>query len=254
MSHYIAFLKKELLENIRTYKMFIMFAVFLMFGIISPLGAKLIPQLIKSLMPNGTSIAIPVPTALDSWEQFFKNITQMGLIVTTLIFNGILGAEVSKGTLINILTKGLSRKAVILSKYTCMVLIWTVSISFSFLVTYGYTAYLFPSDKIDGLLFSVFCLWLFGVLLLALLIFSSTLINTSYGRLFLIGIITILGIIANLIPNVYKYNPLSLSTKNVDLLKQSIDKISLYSAISVSLVITALLIVLSILIFRKKQL
>jgi ABC-2 type transport system permease protein len=43
MTHYIAFLKKEIVESIRTYKLFIMLVVFLMFGIMNPLVAKLNP-------------------------------------------------------------------------------------------------------------------------------------------------------------------------------------------------------------------
>jgi len=254
MTHYIAFLKKELIEGMRTYKILIMFAIFLMFGIISPLGAKLIPQLIESLMPEGAVVIMPIATALDSWQQFFKNITQMGFIIILIIFNGILGAEIMAGTLIIVLTKGLSRKAVILSKYTYMVLIWTSSLLLSFLVTWIYTTHLFLSGEIHNLLFAVFCLWLFGVLLLALLIFSSTLINASYGRLLLIGAIAVLGLIANVIPNADKYNPLSLSSKNMDLLTQTIEKTSMYSVIGVSLASTIILIVCSILIFRKKHL
>jgi ABC-2 type transport system permease protein len=253
MTHYIAFLKKEIVESIRTYKLFIMLVVFLMFGIMNPLVAKLTPYIIETLIPDGVSIVIPEPSALDSWTQFFKNITQMGLIVMVVVFNGILVTEVSKGTLINMLTKGLSRKAVILSKYTCMALIWTTSILASFLVTWGYTVYLFPTDKVNNLFFSVFCLWLFGLALLSLLMFASTLINSNYGSLLLVGVTVVAGMLLNLIPNFHKYNPLSLSTKNMELLTNTVSPSSLYNVIGITAIITVTLIVLSILIFRKKQ-
>ena len=231
MTHYIAFLKKEIVESIRTYKLFIMLVVFLMFGIMNPLVAKLTPYIIETLIPDGVSIVIPEPSALDSWTQFFKNITQMGLIVMVVVFNGILVTEVSKGTLINMLTKGLSRKAVILSKYTCMALIWTTSILASFLVTWGYTVYLFPTDKVNNLFFSVFCLWLFGLALLSLLMFASTLINSNYGSLLLVGVTVVAGMLLNLIPNFHKYNPLSLSTKNMELLTNTVSPSSLSASV-----------------------
>ena len=205
------------------------------------------------MIPDGVSIVIPEPSTLDSWTQFFKNITQMGLIVMVVVFNGILVTEVSKGTLINMLTKGLSRKAVILSKYTCMALIWTTSILASFLVTWGYTVYLFPTDKVNNLFFSVFCLWLFGLALLSLLMFASTLINSNYGSLLLVGGTVATGMLLNLIPNFNKYNPLSLSTKNMELLTNTVSPSSLYNVIGITAIITVTLIVLSILIFRKKQ-
>lgn len=68
----------------------------------SPLAAKLLPQILAS---EGISITLPDPSAIDSWSQFFKNISQMGLIVTVILFSGVLGTELSKGTLINMLTK-----------------------------------------------------------------------------------------------------------------------------------------------------
>ena len=254
MKQYIAFLKKEIIESIHMYKLLIMLIVFLIFGVMSPIIAKLTPYFIGTLMPEGSVITLPDPSALDSWIQFFGNITQMGLMVMMIVFSSSLGSEIAKGTLINMLTKGLARKVVILSKYTCMAFIWTISIIFSFLVTLGYTVYLFPNGGIVNLLFSIFCLWLFGMLLLALLVFASTLINTSYGSLLIVGSTVVVFMVLNIIFNFNKYNPLLLSTKNVDLLTNNIAVSSLYGAIGITLVLMIVFIVLSILIFRKKQL
>lgn len=253
MTHYIAFLKKEILESIRTYKLFILLIVFVLFGVMNPLATKLTPYIIKTLIPDGNSIPIPEPTAFDSWAQFFKNITQMGLIVTILVFNGILVTELSKGTLINILTKGLSRKAVILSKFSSMILIWTLSVTASFIVTWAYTVYLFPVCGISNLFFSVFCLWLFGSFLLSLLMFSSTLANTNYGSLIIVGVTVGISMMLNIIPSFQKYNPISLSTRNMELLTNTLHPASLYDAIGVTVIIIVALISFSILVFRKKQ-
>lgn len=254
MRNYIAFFKKELLENIRTYKLLIMLIVFLIFGIMSPLFAKITPELLMSLMPEGMSITLGDPSAFDSWAQFFKNITQMGLIVMVIVFSGVLSTEISKGTLINMLTKGLSRKTVILSKYTCMVLIWTASIIISFLVTLGYTVYLFPSDDVSNLLFSVFCLWLFGVFLLALLLFSATLVKSNYECLLITGMTVVVCFIISIIPDAYKYNPVSLASKNMDLLTNTIETSSLYPALWITGLLSMIFVISAILVFRKKQL
>lgn len=254
MRNYIAFFKKELLENIRTYKLLIMLIVFLIFGIMSPLFAKITPELLMSLMPEGMSITLGDPSAFDSWAQFFKNITQMGLIVMVIVFSGVLSTEISKGTLINMLTKGLSRKTVILSKYTCMVLIWTASIIISFLVTLGYTIYLFPSDDVSNLLFSVFCLWLFGVFLLALLLFSAALVKSNYECLLITGMTVVVCFLISIIPDAYKYNPVSLASKNMDLLTNTIETSSLYPALWITGLLSMIFVISAILVFRKKQL
>jgi len=254
MKGYLAFLKKEILEYIRTYKLFIMLIIFAVFGITNPLIAKLLPKILESLITNDVIIKLPEPTAYDAWTQFFKNATQMGLIVTMILFSGVLSSEFSKGTLINFLTKGLSRTAVILSKYTSMALIWTISIVLCFGLTYGYTAYLFPENETSNLLFSVFCLWMFGLFLLATLIFSATLTKSSYGCLLITGIVVVACMIIDIIPTMHKYNPISLVTDNMGLIMNSIEVSSLYSAIPISILLSILFMLLSLVVFRKKQL
>ncbi len=253
MSNYLAFLKKELLENVRTYKLFIVLTVFIIFGIMNPLIAKITPDLLSSFMPEGMVITIPEPSAFDSWAQFFNNIGQMGFIIIVIVFSGILGTELSKGTLINMLTKGLSRTTVILAKYTSMLLIWTVSLVTSFLVTYVYTIFLFPSDDIVNLLFSVFCLWLFGAFLLGLLLFAATLVNNHYGSLLITGAVVVISMLINIVPDAYKYNPFSLVSRNMDLLTATVEVSSLYPALLITGILTLIFVALAVLVFRKKQ-
>lgn len=61
----------------------------------------------------------------------------MGLIVLVLLFSGTLTTELSKGTLINVLTKGLTRYAVILAKYTVALVLWSFALLMALGVTYG---------------------------------------------------------------------------------------------------------------------
>ncbi len=254
MRGYLVFLKKEIFEYTKTYKLLIMLVVFAIFGITNPLIAKLLPEILGSLITDSVIITLPEPTAYDAWTQFFKNATQMGLIIMVILFSGVLSSELSKGTLINLLTKGLSRTAVILSKYTCMVLVWTASIALCFGLTYGYTVYLFPKDETSNLLFSVFCLWLFGLFLLAVLIFSAALTKSNYGCLLITFVVVVACMIMNIIPVMHRYNPISLATDNMGLIMNSIEVSSLYSAILISCLLSLFFVSLSVAIFRKKQL
>ncbi|ERK31404.1 ABC transporter permease [Clostridium intestinale] len=253
MRNYSAFLKKEILEYTKTYKLLIMLMVFAFFGITNPLMAKLMPEILGSLMEDSITMTLPEATAFDAWTQFFKNATQIGLIVMVIIFSSVLSSELSKGTLINMLTKGLSRTAVILSKYTCMVLIWTISIALCFGLTYGYTVYLFPVNLTVNLLFSTFCLWLFGVFLLAVLLLAATLTKSNYGCLLITGTSVVVCMLVNVIPAAHRYNPISLATDNLGLITSSIEVSSLYCTIVISCLLSLLMVVLSVLIFRKKQ-
>lgn len=253
MRNYIAFLKKELIESVRTYKFFIIIAVFFAFGMMSPLAAKLMPKLISYAGQDGIKISMPEPAAIDSWKQFFKNISQIGLIVVSLIFSGILGNEFSKGTLINMLTKGLNRSTVILSKFTAMIIIWTTSYVLAFAMTFIYTAYLFENHQMHNLFFSIFCLWLFGMFLLAVILLGGVLIKSSYGCLFITGAVVAILMLLNVFPKLQKFNPFSLAANNAALLTSSVKVSELYYPIFISCVLIVACIIGSISIFNKKQ-
>lgn len=254
MKNYMAFLKKELVEYARTYKLLIMLMVFAVFGITNPLLAKLLPELLGSLVTDGITMTIPEATALDAWSQFFKNATQIGLIVTVIVFSGILASELTKGTLTILLTKGLSRTAVILSKFTGMLLLWTASLALCFGLTYGYTLYLFPGGETVNLLFSVFCLWLFGVFLLAVLLLSSTIAKSNYVCLLFTGGAVVLCMLIGILPEAQRYNPLSLASDNLDLITGAAEASSLYGAVWVTGLLSVLFVALAVAVFRKKQL
>jgi ABC-2 type transport system permease protein len=241
------------MENMRTYKLFIMGIVFLLFGIMNPVTAKIMPDLLKSLLPEGMSINIGEPTALDSWAQFFKNVPQMGLIVLVIVFSGIMANEISRGTLINMLTKGLSRSVVILSKFTTAATIWTLSYALCFAVTYFYTAYFWSMNGVSNIFFSVFCLWLFGILLLAIIIFGGVLFKSNYASLlFTAGIVVVLMLI-NIAPVIKKYNPITLSSDNLALLTGNMTPSDFTAGIIITCAATVTLLVSAILIFNKKQ-
>ena len=253
MRGYIAFVKKEILESIRTFKLLILMIVFFVFGMMSPLTAKLLPEILNNFALEGMTITLPEPTAIDAYTQFFKNMTQTGLVIMILVFSGILSTEYSKGTLINVLTKGLSRHAVILAKYTVYLGLWTVSLAVSFATTYGYTAYLFTQEGIVNLLFSVFCLWLFGSFLLVIFMFAATLVKSSYGSMLMT--VLILGILffINVIPKLQKYNPLTLVSNNISMLAKTYDLSTIYTSMFITAIATIGLLFTSLLIFKKKS-
>ena len=115
MNAAIIFTKKELLESWRTHRLLILTVVFLIFGILSPLIAKLMPELLKGGL-GGIKVAVPKPTSLDAWTQYYKNISQMGIYVFALMLGGCVSQEIQQGTLVNLVTKGLPRWTVIVIK------------------------------------------------------------------------------------------------------------------------------------------
>ncbi|EFF64130.1 ABC transporter permease [Turicibacter sanguinis] len=253
MRGYLAFVKKELLEQVRTYKLLILLLVFFIFGMLSPLMAKLMPEILSQMPMDGITITIPDPTAIDSYSQFFKNLTQMGLIVLVLLFSGTLTTELSKGTLINVLTKGVTRYAVILAKYTVALVLWSFALLMALGVTYGYTAYFFSQDEIHHLLASVGCLWLFGVLILSLLMWAQTLVGNQYGSLLMVGIFVAGLFVLNLFPIFQDYNPIALVSENVAMLSQDYDISQLMSTSLISVILSIAFLALALTTFKNKR-
>lgn len=253
MRGYLAFIKKELLEQVRTYKLLILLLVFFIFGMMSPLMAKLMPEILSSMPMDGIIITVPEPTAIDSYSQFFKNLTQMGLIVLVLLFSGTLTTELSKGTLINVLTKGLTRYAVVLAKYTVALALWSGALFMALGVTYGYTAYFFSQDAIHHLLASVGCLWLFGALLLSFLMWAQTLVDSQYGSLLMVGIFVAGLFVFNIFPALQDYNPIALVSENVAMLSEGYDVSQLIPVSLISVALSIVFLGLSLVTFKNKR-
>lgn len=253
MRGYLAFTKKEVLESLRTYKLLIMVIIFMFFGVLGPLMAKLTPKLLESLMTEGIQFIMPEPTALDSWAQFFKNVSQIGFLVIAIMFSGMMANEFNRGTFINILTKGLPRRTVILSKFTVASIIWTFSYMICFSLSYVYTAYFWRGDGVSNLLFSVLCLWLFGLLFMAEILLGGVIFKSIYGCLMYTGGFIVTLFILNIAPKIQPYNPLTLASKNMALLTGDTLPNDLWASIIVSITLVILSMVMAIVLFDKKK-
>ncbi|UOO37204.1 LPXTG cell wall anchor domain-containing protein [Oscillospiraceae bacterium CM] len=254
MNGLIAFSKKELTEQLRSFKALILMAVLFLFGMMSPLTAKILPDIFTGMQVQGITIIIPTPTAFDAYAQFFKNVGQMGLLVLLLLYGGLLSQDVTKGTLIVLLAKGLSRSAVIAAKFITSLIVWTAGYALAAFTAWGYTIYLFGADVVPNLLPAFFSLWLFGAFLLALLLFASTAAPGNYGGLLVTGAIIIVMLILNTFPIVSKWNPATLAASSTALLNGSLStgEMAVTAYLTAGLIVA--LVALAIVIFKKKQL
>lgn len=254
MKNLYFFTKKEFFECWRTSRFLILVIIFLIFGLMNPLLAKLTPEIVKMTIGDAMASTIPKPTSIDSWTQFFKNLTQIEMIVLALMFSGTVNNEINKGTLINLVTKGLRRWVIIVGKMISLVFQWSICFLLTFLVTWGYTAYYFPDNKSTQLFQAVFPLWIFGLLLLSLVLLSSTIMRNSYEGLLLTGGIIVILVLINLFDKLKYYNPISLVTQNLNFLQVTVDIQKYLPAILISILFFALATLLSIQIFNKKKL
>lgn len=254
MKTIVTFTKKEFLEQWRNYKIIILFLVLIVFGMMSPLLAKLMPDIMSQMDMGGVKIAIPKPTFLDAYTQFFKNMTQMCTIIVILIFSGNITHELQKGTAILMFSKGLSRTSFVISKFISVVIIWTMGYLCSAAICYGYTAYLFPTQAPKNLLLSLFCFWLFVVFVLSVITMMGVTASGSYAPLLLTAGVMIVMIIINTFQKTTRFSPIALATYQMELISGVKTTGDTLLPICITLGLTVGCICAAIAIFRKRQL
>ncbi|MBN2084149.1 MAG: YhfC family intramembrane metalloprotease [Anaerolineales bacterium] len=171
---------KELVQLWRTKRILVTGAVFLVFGMGSPLIAKVIPDIFKSVegMEPFASL-IPEPTAADAMVQYIKNLTQFGFLLAVLLAMGTVAGEKEHGVAPMILSKPMPRWAFIAAKFTAQSVMYLVCFALSGAGAYYYTWILFgPLDPgafllVNGLLL----VWILTFVALAVL--ASTLGKTT---------------------------------------------------------------------------
>ena len=254
MNAMTAFFKKELREAIATHKLTVLGLVFLLFGIMNPLMAKLLPDILGSVLPDGMTVTLPAPSAIDSWAQFYKNIPQMGLIVLVLLYGGMMASELSRGTLTHLLTKGLSLGGVILAKYAAAALVWTAAYALCLGVTWVYTLYFWPTDNLPNLPLAALGLWVFGLVLLAPLPLGGVLFKSNYGSLLFTGALVVLLTLLNIVPAIATISPLTLASTSMALIGGMLPASAFLWPMVTALGLIAVFLGIGVLVFDRRSL
>ena len=256
MKSLFAFIKKECTEQLRSGRLWITLALFVLLGIMNPAVAKLTPWLLEvmaySLAESGMIVTNVKVSAMDSWVQFFKNMP-IGLIAFVLLQGAIFTKEYGSGTLVLSLTKGLERFKVIISKAGVLAAIWSLGFWLCFGITYLYNSYFWDNSVAENLLLSVVCWWLFGVFVISLMTLFSTISASNTGVLLGTGIIILISYIVGLLPKANKYLPTLLTDGNSLIYGMAQSK-EYIAAIIVTAVATIICFAVSIPIFNKKHL
>ena len=251
-----AFLKKEWMEWNRTGRSWILMLVFVLFGIMNPALAKLTPWLMEalsdSLADTGLATTAVQVDAMTSWTQFYKNIP-IGLIIFILIVGGNFTAEYEKGTLIPVVTKGLSRQSVLAAKAVFLYGSWTVLYAVCFGITYGYNAYFWDNGIAGNLFFAAVCTWLFGIWVAALLIFFSAVSKSSSQVLLGTGGIAVGIYLLAAFPKLDDWFPAKLMNGTA-LLQRAVSPEDYYAGMAAAGVTALVCMVTAVWCFDRKQL
>lgn len=256
MRSLISFVKKEVIEQIRTGKLVIMGILCVLFGIMNPAIALLTPWLLEtfaeSMQSSGLVVTATTVTALDSWMQFYKNVPML-LIAFVLFESNIFTKEYETGTLVLSLTKGLKRYKVVTAKTLILYVLWTIGYWMSFGITYVYNAYYWDNSIAKNLMFSVGCWWIFGLWVISLMVLFSVMANSNAGVLVSTGGVVLVAYLISMVPKLGECLPTMLASSNA-LIYQTVEANKYFASLVITVITGAVCTGISIPIFNKKKL
>jgi len=179
MSGFWVLLRKEFREQFKTSKVIIVAAVFLFFGLGTPLLTKYTPELIKAVGTGGITIEMPTPTSSDSLTEYTSTMSQFGVLMAVLVAMGAIAKEVETGTAAMVLSKPVRRLAFILAKLKAEGFTFLVALILGGLACWGYTMLLFGDANALGFLYQNLLLGLFFALCLGITLFFSSLMKNQ---------------------------------------------------------------------------
>lgn len=253
-----AFFRKEFREILKTYKVFVVLPVFLLVGLMSPILAKLTPDIIKSMAgttPGLEKLVLPPPVAADAYAQFFKNLNSLATLAVIFTSIGLVVEEKVRGSAVLMMTKPVPRWAFIAGKYLAGAVLIIVSTALAYAACLYYTIILFndamPAASAQAtLLAAVYFLLILAVTLLA---------STVSRSLALSGGISVAAFMAlSILPQVSsfmaRYSPGALPVMQSQLILGQKAFSDAVPALLITLTLTLGLVGLSIALFRRQEL
>ncbi|MFZ0545989.1 MAG: YhfC family glutamic-type intramembrane protease, partial [Candidatus Promineifilaceae bacterium] len=205
---FTASLSKELKQQWRTRRFIIVGAVFIVFGMISPLLARFLPQILGSVQgAEQFADLIPEPTIADALGQYIKNLTQFGFILAIVLGMGAVAGEKEKGTAAMILSKPMPRWAFITGKFAAQTIVYLVSFLIAAVSAYYYTYFLFgpPAAGPFLLMNALLLIWL--MVFVAVTLLGSTLGKSTGGAAGIAAVGSILLLVLGSVPAVSQLMP-----------------------------------------------
>lgn len=251
----LALVHKELLEQWRARRLVVLGAAFLFFGLLGPITAKLMPELIKlaGASAPGLIIQVPPPSLQDAVAQYIKNLSQILPLVVLLATMGSVAGEKERGTLPMVLAKPVGRGTVLAAKYAGLVVTLVVAQLLGAVAAYYYTQILFGGMGLCAFVQMNLAAGMYLLVVLSLSFLASALMRSTVGAGALSFGLWVLVLVASSLPRIGRYTPPALLTWAAQLgVGQPAS--GYWPALWVSVALIALCLVAAWLHFRREEL
>ncbi len=219
MRTFNAYLKKEILEAIRTNKYLILFIGTIFWALMDPLLLKLLPLLLKSSLPVDMASFLPDFTRDTAFQSFVGNLFEIGTLFFAFTLMGLLANEITFKKLVLPYASGAGSAGMVLAKYIHYGTTLSIFIFLSFLTNYFYVDQLFPGGilSIGIVIRSALLYMLYYCVLLAILLYLSSLFKRSLVAGIVIIVFGYTMSIFNQFSNIRQYLPNYLLYKAADI-------------------------------------
>lgn len=253
MNSFYTFFEKELIELHRSKRLYILMGIFLLFGMVSPVLARFMSEIVTMAMGPSAPVMLKEPVWTDSFSQFYSNMTQMGELSILLIFMSCVSGEKQNHTAPLVLTKNLSPAKFIVAKYIASVVVMFVIFIPALLACTGYTYYLFgycgewKDIAVSGIAYMGFTIVLLSTTTLASTLASSIVVSAilSLGGYVLL-------MLSSYLPKIGVFMPGKLLTVTAGVFSQELPNSFVWALLG-SFIISVLLIYLSVQLLKRQE-
>jgi ABC-2 type transport system permease protein len=215
VSGFAVLLQKELLESWRTRRLPIVALLFIVVGIISPLTAKYLNEIMAAALGDQLPVVLPEPTARMALEQLQKNLGQFGALAAIALAMGSVSGELDRGTAALVLAQPATRPAFLVAKLVGIGLVLAVCTVAAVAIAWVYTAILFEPLPVGGWVALAVLAWLALLAWAAITFLASTATGSTTAAAGL-GFVALIGLsILAVIPAVDHVLPTGLTLPSI---------------------------------------
>jgi ABC-2 type transport system permease protein len=215
VSGFSVLLRKELLESWRTRRLPVVALLFLIVGIISPLTARYLNEILAAALGDQLPIVLPEPSAMMALEQLQKNLGQFGALAAIALAMGSVSGELDRGTAALVLAQPATRPAFLLAKLAALALVLAACTAVAVGVAWVYTAILFEPLPIGGWVVMAVLAWLALLAWAAITFLASTATGSTTAAAGL-GFVALIGLsILAVIPALDRLLPTGLTLPSI---------------------------------------
>jgi len=257
MTGFWVLLRKELDESWRTRRLPVVAALFAIVGMISPITARYLPEILKATLGDQLPMTLPTPTAVDAIAQLQKNVGQLGALAAIALAMGSVSGELDRGTAALVLSQPVTRPAFLVAKLAGIGITLLVAMLFASVLAWVYTTALFSAQPIGGWLAMTLLAWL-ALLAWAAFTFVASAATGSTMAAAGIGFVALIGLsLLSIVPALDRLLPTGLAEPGTLLAAGGtggVDAGVLATAVAGTVVLIGACLAIAVVSFRRREL